>query len=183
MVGFTSGLALHVLRRGPSSRGASSPSDTVFYFTVNFFLNGFNMLLIKAEIRVFRDVQVSLPSSLTKPCGLPGVSESTWKAWGFMFPIKHAGFTTIGESSVTCPPSSPSCNDCKKRNNKVWKGWHPNLCWQLPVVGMRESKGSSGVAVTCSLPLRLQELLAWWSSPFGKTLAFACVTVRVKGEK
>lgn len=74
MIGFTFGLALHVRRRGLSSHGASPPSDTVFYVTVDFFLNGFNMLLIKAEIRVFKNVQVSLPSSLTKPHGLLGVS-------------------------------------------------------------------------------------------------------------
>lgn len=81
MVGFTFGLALRVLRRGPSSHGASSPLGTVFILLfVNFFLNGFNMLLIKVEMWVFKDVQVSLPSSLTKPYGHLGVSESTWKA-------------------------------------------------------------------------------------------------------
>lgn len=73
MVGFDFGLALQqtsalrVPRRGPSSCGASSASGTVFYFTVNFFHTGVSMLLIKTEIQVFKDAQVSLPSSLTKP--------------------------------------------------------------------------------------------------------------------
>lgn len=54
----------------PSSRGTSSAPGAVFYFTVNFFPTG---VVIKAEIWVFRDVQVSLPSSLAKP----------WPSWCF----------------------------------------------------------------------------------------------------
>lgn len=77
MVGFDLGLALqqtcilHIPRRGPSSHGASSASGAVFFFS--FLLTGFITLLIKAEIQDLKDVQISLPSCLTKP----------WPSWYF----------------------------------------------------------------------------------------------------
>lgn len=77
MVGFDLGLALqqtstlHVPRRGPSFHGLKFWLRCSIFFS--FLLAGFSTLLIKAEIQDLKDVQIWLPSSLTKP----------WLSWYF----------------------------------------------------------------------------------------------------
>lgn len=76
MVGFDLGQALqqtstlHVPGRGPSSHGQVLPQVQYFFFSL-FSLDSAHR--IKAEIQDFKDVQISLPSSLTKP----------WPSWCF----------------------------------------------------------------------------------------------------
>lgn len=190
MIGFDFGLALRqnstlrVPRRGPSSCGASCASGAVFYFAVNFFPTGVSTLLIKAEIWVCKDVQVSLPSSLTKPwpsqCFKKHMDGLKFRVshkicWFHKYRKVKRGLSTVF-TFLQCLQEQEKEDVKKFASNSMGQSSAGSPPW-WEYATQRAAMVWPWPALCCQ---GFQELLAHCSSPF---LAFICVTVCVEREK